>query len=33
MTNYFCDKDFKSNDGMLTSVWGPSSGWFTYNFI
>ena len=24
MTSAFCDKDFKSNDGMLTSVWGPS---------
>tara|TARA_B100000085_G_C18503979_1_gene496747 strand:+ start:371 stop:934 length:564 start_codon:yes stop_codon:yes gene_type:complete len=24
MSSPFCDKDFKSNDGMLTSVWGPS---------
>ncbi len=32
MTSPFCENDFKSSDGMLTSVWGPSM-WHTLHTI
>ena len=31
-TNLFSDNDLESNNGMLTSVWGPSM-WFTLHII